>query len=158
MKIKTYLALFICAAGLLLSGCDSSDPEPQELPLPREVAEEDYTVTSSGLKYFDFAQGDTSVPPAADGQAVVVHYSGWLESGVMFDSSVYFSGSPFVFLLGRGQVISGWDEGIEGMYPGGERQLVIPPELAYGSSGRGSIPPNATLIFEVVYLGRNSAN
>ena len=158
MKTTFYLTLIVCAAGLLFSSCDSNDPEPVEFPSFREVAEEDFTVTATGLKYFDFAVGDTTLAPAQDGQSAVVHYSGWLENGFMFDSSVYFRGTPIVFLLGTGRVIPGWDEGIKGMYPGGERQLVIPPDLAYGSTGTQNIPPNATLIFEVVYLGRNTAN
>ena len=131
----------MCAAGLMFSSCDSNDPESPELPVFREVAEEDYTVTSTGLKYFDFSPGDTTMTPAQDGQSAVVHYSGWLENGFMFDSSVYFRGTPIVFLLGTGRVIPGWDEGIKGMYPGGERQLVIPPILHMGQRAPRVSPP-----------------
>jgi len=83
---------------------------------------------------------------------VKVHYTGWLTNGKKFDSSA--GGQPFAFMLGAGQVIKGWDEGVAGMKVGGKRQLRIPPELAYGAGGTpgGPIPPNATLIFDVQLL------
>ncbi|SRR5579871_1338754 len=109
------------------------------------------TTTSSGLKYWDIVTGTGDT--ATDGQTVKVHYTGWLESGKKFDSSVD-RGRPFEFLLGRGQVIKGWDEGVAGMKVGGKRQLHIPAELGYGSRGAGGvIPPNASLIFDVELLG-----
>ena len=83
-----------------------------------------------------------------------MHYTGWLVNGTKFDSSVD-RGQPFSFPWARRQVIRGWDEGVAGMKPGGVRKLIIPPELGYGARGAGgSIPPNATLIFEVQYLGK----
>jgi peptidylprolyl isomerase len=116
-----------------------------------EVDEADYTVTESGLKYYDLVEGDGETPQV--GQTVIVHYTGWLEDGTKFDSSVDW-GTPFTFTLGTGSVIPGWDEGVATMKVGGVRQLVIPPELGYGETGAGStIPPNATLIFEVELLG-----
>jgi peptidylprolyl isomerase len=115
-----------------------------------EVDEGDYVTTDSGLKYYDFEVGDGASPQ--DGKPVSVHYTGWLEDGTKFDSSLD-RGRPFDFVIGRGQVIRGWDEGVAGMKVGGKRQLVIPAELGYGSSGAGEvIPPNATLIFEVELL------
>lgn len=86
---------------------------------------------------------------AAAGKTVSVHYTGMLPDGTVFDSSVS-RGEPIVFTLGSGQVIAGWDQGLVGMKVGGKRQLIIPPDMGYGSQGAGGvIPPNATLIFDV---------
>jgi FKBP-type peptidyl-prolyl cis-trans isomerase len=88
---------------------------------------------------------------ATSGHEVVVHYTGWLTNGTKFDSSV--GKAPFTFTLGAGQVIAGWDQGVQGMKVGGKRKLTIPPELGYGAQGAGGvIPPNATLVFEVELL------
>lgn len=107
-------------------------------------------ITDSGLKYEDTATGEGEA--AAGGQRVSVHYTGWLENGTKFDSSKDRN-EPFSFILGKGQVIRGWDEGVTGMRVGGTRRLTIPPQLAYGSHGAGAvIPPNATLVFEVDLL------
>jgi peptidylprolyl isomerase len=115
-----------------------------------EVDEDDYTVTESGLKYYDIVEGDGDTPAA--GQTVVVHYTGWLEDGTKFDSSLD-RGQPFSFVLGTGGVIPGWDEGVSTMTVGTLRQLAIPAELGYGEAGSGGvIPPGATLIFEVELL------
>ncbi|OQW56895.1 MAG: peptidylprolyl isomerase [Nitrospira sp. ST-bin4] len=109
------------------------------------------TVTASGLKYVDQAVGTGDV--AVAGKTVSVHYTGWLENGKKFDSSVD-RGQPFSFPLGAGRVIKGWDEGVQGMKIGGKRKLTIPSDLGYGSRGAGGvIPPNATLIFDVELLG-----
>ena len=89
---------------------------------------------------------------ATNGSSVTVHYTGWLTNGQKFDSSVD-RGQPFTFLLGRGQVIKGWDQGVATMRVGDKIKLTIPPELGYGARGAGNvIPPNATLIFEVELL------
>ena len=103
----------------------------------------------------DLVLGNGAV--AAKGQDVTVHYTGWLTDGKTlgkkFDSSKD-RGDPFVFSLGRGQVIQGWDQGVQGMKIGGKRKLTIPPDLGYGARGAGgAIPPNATLVFEVELLG-----
>ena len=91
-------------------------------------------------------------PSPKQGDTVSVHYTGWLTDGVKFDSSVD-RGQPFEFVLGTGQVIAGWDQGVAAMQTGDKVRLTIPPELAYGKSGYpGAIPPNATLIFEVELL------
>ncbi|MDR2197250.1 MAG: FKBP-type peptidyl-prolyl cis-trans isomerase [Coriobacteriales bacterium] len=82
------------------------------------------------------------------GDTVSVHYTGYLDDGTVFDSS-YDRGEPFQLTIGAGTVIQGWEQGIPGMQVGGKRQLIIPPNLAYGESGQGSIPPNATLTFDV---------
>jgi len=91
-------------------------------------------------------------PQAQTGQTVEVHYTGWLTNGTKFDSSLDRN-DPFTFVLGTGQVIRGWDEGVASMRVGDKVRLTIPPELAYGAPGfPGAIPPNATLIFEVELL------
>jgi len=107
--------------------------------------------TPSGLVIEDLVVG--SGDAASAGQRVSVHYTGWLTDGKKFDSSKD-RGQPFMFSLGRGEVIRGWDEGVTGMKVGGKRKLTIPPGLGYGSRGAGGvIPANATLLFEVELLG-----
>jgi FKBP-type peptidyl-prolyl cis-trans isomerase FkpA len=111
--------------------------------------------SASGLIIDDKVLGNGAEAKA--GQGVSVHYTGWLfyggERGRKFDSSKD-RGTPFAFALGAGQVIKGWDEGVQGMKVGGTRVLTIPPGLGYGARGAGGvIPPNATLIFEVELLG-----
>jgi peptidylprolyl isomerase len=106
---------------------------------------------ADGLKYIDTKLGTGAV--AESGHKVVVDYTGWLfnddKKGKKFDSSID-RGQPFTFTLGAHEVIAGWDEGVSGMKAGGERTLIIPPDLGYGDSGAGGvIPPNATLIFDV---------
>jgi peptidylprolyl isomerase len=119
-----------------------------------DAREPTMTETGSGLYYQDIQEG-TGVQPKS-GQTCVVHYTGWLwqngAKGSKFDSSVD-RGRPFEFSVGMGQVIQGWDEGVLTMKVGGKRELLIPPNLAYGSRGAGGvIPPNATLLFEVELL------
>jgi len=107
--------------------------------------------TASGLQYWNIKLGTGAL--AIPGKKVKVDYTGWLTTGKKFDSSVG-TGHPFDFVLGNGQVIKGWDEGVAGMKIGGKRQLRIPPQLAYGEKGfPGAIPPNATLIFDVQLVG-----
>ncbi|PIR42128.1 MAG: peptidylprolyl isomerase [Candidatus Yanofskybacteria bacterium CG10_big_fil_rev_8_21_14_0_10_37_15] len=103
----------------------------------------------NGLQIQDLTVG--TGPEVKVGQELTMHYSGTLENGVKFDSS-YDRGEPFQFLLGAGQVIQGWDLGIQGMKIGGKRKLIIPASLGYGEKGIGPIPPNAVLIFEVELL------
>lgn len=109
------------------------------------------TTTPSGLIIEELVLGEGAA--ATTGQSVTVHYTGWLTDGKKFDSSKDRN-DPFVFPLGAGHVIRGWDEGVEGMKVGGSRKLTIPPELGYGARGAGGvIPPNAILVFEVELLG-----
>ena len=125
-------------------------PEGEAAPAPAKEGEE-MTTTASGLKYTDHNVGDGASPTT--GKKVTVHYTGTLTDGSKFDSSVD-RGQPFSFVIGVGQVIKGWDEGVLSMKVGGKRKLLIPPELGYGARGAGNvIPPNATLVFEVELLG-----
>jgi FKBP-type peptidyl-prolyl cis-trans isomerase len=104
----------------------------------------------SGLEYQDLVLGSGEIP--RPGQTVVVHYTGWLADGTKFDAS-RDRAVPFEFLLGRGRVIPGWDEGIATMRAGGKRKLWIPPALGHGARGLGTlIPPDAELVFEVELL------
>ena len=114
-----------------------------------------FNTTASGLQYEDTVVGEGAEAQA--GKNVTVHYTGWLYNngvqGAKFDSSKDRN-DPFVFSLGAGMVIRGWDEGVQGMKIGGARTLIIPAELGYGARGAGGvIPPNATLKFDVELLG-----
>ncbi len=102
------------------------------------------TETPTGLLYQDFVVGTGA--EAMTGGFASVSYTGWLKEGPQFDAGT------FNFTMGAGDVIAGWDEGIPGMREGGTRRLIIPPDLGYGSAGRGSIPPGATLVFDVTLL------
>ncbi|HEX6040472.1 FKBP-type peptidyl-prolyl cis-trans isomerase [Longimicrobium sp.] len=104
------------------------------------------TRTSNGLYYKDLTVGTGAV--VQSGQTVSAYYKGWFPSGRSFEQLQPPSGA-YPFILGVGAVIKGWDQGIPGMKVGGKRLLVIPSDLAYGSAGRGSIPPNSILVFEV---------
>ncbi len=127
---------------------DSENSDQQIYPIGPDA--DGYFTTRTGLKFKDITKGEGTRP--RPGQTVVVHYTGWLTNGQKFDSSVD-RGQPFEFVLGSGNVIKGWDEGVKSMYIGGKRRLLIPPSLGYGAKGAGdSIPPNANLIFEVELL------
>ena len=122
----------------------------QNLIASNTMSDANVVTNPSGLKYVELEEGTGATPEP--GQTVVVHYTGTLENGTKFDSS-RDRNSPFEFKIGVGQVIKGWDEGLSTMKVGGRRQLIIPPDLGYGSRGAGGvIPPNATLLFDVELL------
>ena len=118
---------------------------------PTELAADQYETTASGLRYHDFVEGTGATPQP--GQIALVEYTGWIQGGRKFDSSLDRD-DPLPFPVGAGEVIDGWDEGVSTMKVGGKRQLVIPPEIGYGAKGRPPIiPPGATLVFEVELVG-----
>jgi peptidylprolyl isomerase len=127
------------------------DIQPGPPESPTEIDDGDYEETDSGLQYYDLEVGDGAA--LEEGQSVLIHYTGWLEDGSMFDSSLS-RGQPIGVVLGGGQLFPGWEEGLASMNVGGIRQLVIPPELAFGEEGAGGgiIPPNAVLIMEIELL------
>ena len=171
----------IAALLLLLTGCQNSDnttagstvpasspsatqpsvsPSPTDSPAAQASAGKatgELKATPSGLQYQDLVVGDG--PKPLFGQTISVHYTGKFQDGKQFESSV--GGKPISFKLGMDSIIKGWQIGIGGdggktietMRVGGKRKLIIPPDLAYGKEGNGTIPPNATLIFEVELVG-----
>jgi FKBP-type peptidyl-prolyl cis-trans isomerase len=141
---------FATLALVTLAGCTRAGRAPDTFAPELQVDPTALTTTPSGLRYQDIGLGLGG--GATAGQTVTVHYTGWLTDGTKFDSS-RDRGEPFVFALGGGEVIRGWDEGVAGMKVGGQRKLVIPASLGYGSAGAGGvIPPGATLVFDVELL------
>lgn len=141
------LARFVLAVGATAALSLSAACHQSPAPAPQSAS-------AAALQSQDLKAGDG--PAITAGQTAVVNYTGWLfeaaapdNKGKKFDSSLD-SGSPFSFKLGTGQVIPGWDQGVAGMKVGGQRRLIIPPDLAYGDTGAGGdIPPGATLVFDV---------
>lgn len=147
-SVEKLLVLFLLLTGIAIAACSEREAvKPASDAKPAASTPAPLTTTPSGLAYADLTVGSGAQPVA--GKPVKVHYTGWLENGTKFDSSVD-RGEPFVFTIGAGEVIPGWDEGVMTMKTGGKRRLVVPPQLGYGATGAGGvIPPDATLIFEV---------
>ena len=144
MTMRSISLLACIVAVALLSACRGGETGPSSMDIPT-------------LRVLDRTVG--TGPDATNGRLVTVHYTGWLYSdtaadnkGAQFDSS-RDRNQPFSFVLGTGNVIQGWHQGVLGMRVGGTRTLQIPSNLAYGSSGRGSIPPNSALVFDIELLG-----
>jgi peptidylprolyl isomerase len=153
-RTRLFSAALIAALAAVAARAD--EPKPTPAPGAEKTGNSKMTKTPSGLQYEDVKVGGGASPQK--GQTCFMHYTGWLwENGVkgkQFDSdNGKYDGKGHSFPLGQGRVIKGWDEGIATMKVGGQRVLLIPPDLAYGSRGYpGVIPPNATLIFEVELL------
>lgn len=144
MHSSVYILMQGLALGLLVACGGRPEADKAGSTIGQEIT------TKSGLKYVDHVIGTEPTPQT--GQTITVHYAGRLTDGTKFDSSVD-RGQPFVFQVGIGKVIKGWDEGLLTMRAGGKRILTIPPHLGYGQRGAGDvIPPNATLVFEVELL------
>ncbi len=127
---------------------------PKTAPAPPAAApkpgKDGWVTATNGLKYKDKKVGKGS--QAINGSRATVQYKGWLDNGKVFDTSRKPGRTPFSFTIGQGEVIKGWDQGVQGMKVGGVRELVIPPDLGYGDSYTGQIPPNSTLHFEIELL------
>jgi FKBP-type peptidyl-prolyl cis-trans isomerase len=154
-RVSLLLVAGLMALSVLgVMGCTSEPESPTEAPVEsappvtEETTPAEQAEPVTELKIEDVKEGKGEAAVAGD--SLTVHYTGWLTDGTEFDSSKN-SGQPFPFTLGAGQVIPGWDQGVAGMKVGGVRKLTIPPDLAYGAGGTpdGTIPPNATLVFEV---------
>ena len=149
-NVERLIVLLLLLAAIAIPACAQKEGKTAVEKKGEQASAANMVKTPSGLAYVDLVPGSGASP--APGKQVKVHYTGWLENGTKFDSSVD-RGEPFVFTIGAGQVIPGWDEGVMSMKVGGKRKLIIPPQLGYGAAGAGGvIPPNATLIFEVELL------
>ncbi|MCE5321723.1 FKBP-type peptidyl-prolyl cis-trans isomerase [bacterium] len=162
--MRSLLAILL-AVGVIfaLIGCGKEETKQTQTPAPAKEksesaatsdaqtqSEDGFISTESGLQYKDTKVG--TGPAVKVGDSVTVEYKGWLDNGTVFDSTKKPGAGPFSFNVGSGQVIKGWDEGLQGMKKGGVRQLILPPALGYGSEDMGTIPPNSTLHFEIELL------
>ena len=145
-NVEKLIILLLLAAGIAIPACSqkenktmAAEQKPAAIePKSPAAATEKYIKTATGLSYLDLTPGAGASPVA--GKHVKVHYTGWLENGTKFDSSLD-RGQPFDFSIGVGQVIPGWDEGVMSMKVGGKRKLIIPSQLGYGVNGAGGVIP-----------------
>ena len=145
MNTRSLIALI--AAPLALATLLLAAEPPATQPAGGQVGKTETTASGLQITYVEPGSG------AQDGDTVYVLYTGKLQDGKIFDSTGQRGDEPIEFILGKGMVIKGWDEGIKGMQVGVARKLIIPPAIAYGSEGRGPIPANATLTFDVRLIG-----
>jgi FK506-binding nuclear protein len=149
-KIAAALSIGLAAAALIAQDKPADKPAADKASADKPAAAtEKKTTTPSGLVITVVEEAKN--PGAMPGDVVWMHYTGKLSTGEQFDSSA--GQKPFKFILGRGEVIKGWDEGIVGMKVGEKRNLVIPPDLAYGANARPKIPANSTLVFDIEMVG-----
>jgi FKBP-type peptidyl-prolyl cis-trans isomerase FkpA len=161
MKRTILVVVFVVvAAGLIGLGASYSSQISQQSQQSAvdqgAAAQQTQSQAMQNLKITDTVAGTGAV--AAAGDTVNVLYTGKFDDGTVFDASSLHGNQPFTFILGARQVIQGWDLGLVGMKVGGTRELTIPPELGYGSSGQGPIPPNATLHFTVKLLSISTSS
>ena len=150
--VEKIIAMLLLAVAITIPACAQMDANAGGGPATSQIPDikAESVKTASGLSYQDSRVGSGAQP--VKGKLVKVHYTGWLVNGTKFDSSVDRK-EPFEFVIGAGQVIPGWDEGVMSMKVGGKRRLNIPAKLGYGTRGAGRvIPPNSTLIFDVELL------
>ena len=151
-NVEKIIVLLLLIVAIAIPACSQKEAKsvPEKGAATATQAAAGTEKTASGLSYTDLVKGNGAAP--VSGKSVTVHYTGWLEDGKKFDSSLDH-GQPFTFRIGAGEVIPGWDEGVMSMRVGGKRKLFIPAQLGYGAAGApGAIPPNANLIFEVELL------
>lgn len=144
-SLALVLSAAACGGDSTTAPSEPSDPATETFASSLQVNLSQMTRKSADLYVQDLVVGNGT--EATTGRIIRVTYTGWLKNGTKFDSNV--GGNTFAFQLGNHDVISGWDQGLVGMRVGGKRRLVIGSNLAYGPGGRGTIPPNATLVFEV---------
>jgi peptidylprolyl isomerase len=149
-NVEKFIVLLLLVVAIAIPACSQKEIKNTSEKSAETQGPAGAVKNASGLSFTDIVKGSGAAP--VSGKSVTVHYTGWLEDGKKFDSSLDH-GKPFVFRIGAGEVIPGWDEGVMSMRVGGKRKLFIPAQLGYGAAGApGAIPPNANLIFEVELL------